>query len=148
MKVSELMSHAVRHVSPTDSIADAAMLMAERDVGILPVVDDQRVVGVVTDRDLVVRGLAVGLRGRAHIAELMSMRVVTCRPEDEIDAVLEQMAAEQVRRLPVVSPDGRLVGLFSLVDAARTEEYQEAAAQVLSRICRPHGHHCQKRHAA
>ena len=148
MKVRELMRHPVRTVTPNDSLSDAAAVMAARDVGALAVVADGRLAGIVTDRDIATRAVANRLRGRAPVAEVMTTKVLSCGPEDEIDAVLETMAAQQVRRLPVCSADGELVGMISIGDAAQTEEYQEAAARALSSICRPHGRHSQHRSAA
>lgn len=148
MKVRELMRHPVRTVAPDDSLTDAAALMAERDVGALPVVAAGQLAGFVTDRDIATRAVANRLRGRTPVADVMTAKVVCCGPDDEIDSVLDSMAAQQVRRLPVCAPDGQLVGMFSIGDAAQTEEYQEAAARALSQICRPHGRHSQHRSAA
>ena len=148
MKVRELMRHPVRTVTPNDSLCDAAALMAARDVGALPVVEEGRLAGIVTDRDIATRAVANRLRGRTRVGEVMTSKVQSCDPEDEIDAVLETMAAQQVRRLPVCSAGGELVGMISIGDAAQTEEYQEAAARALSNVCRPHGRHSQHRNAA
>jgi CBS domain-containing protein len=148
MMVRELMRHPVRTVTPSDRLADAAALMADRDVGILAVVEDERLVGLVTDRDIVVRGMANRLGRRARVGEVMTAKVLSCGPDDEIDTALELMATQQVRRLPVCGPDGELVGMISIGDAAQTEEYQEAAARTLSNVSRPHGRHSQHRSAA
>jgi CBS domain-containing protein len=148
MKVRELMSRHVRQISADTSIADAAAIMADKDVGALPVVEDGVPVGILTDRDIVVRAIGGHFRSRHPVSEVMSPKVLRCAPDDDVDDVLERMAIEQVRRLPVCGSDGTVIGMFSLGDAAQTEEYQEAAALALSRICRPHGHHCQKRHIA
>lgn len=148
MKVRELMRHPVRTVTADDSLSDAAALMAARDVGALAVVEEGRLIGILTDRDIATRAVANRLRGRARVGEAMTPKVLSCAPDDEIDAALETMAAQQVRRLPVCSADGELVGMISVGDAAQTEEYQEAAARALSNICRPHGRHSQHRNAA
>jgi CBS domain-containing protein len=148
MKVRNMMSGSPRSVSPTESIACAAALMADADVGALPVVDDGSVVGIVTDRDLAIRGLATGLHGGAPVFRAMTRDVATCRPDDELADVLVSMAEQQVRRMPVCSSDGELVGMVSLSDAARIEEYAGEAAETLGAICLFQGRHCQSRHAA
>ena len=147
MKVRELMRHPVRTVAPGDSLADAAALMAQRDVGILPVVEDDRLVGIVTDRDIAIRGVANRLRCGVRVDRVMSRKVLSCGPDDDLDAVLETMASQQLRRLPVCA-NGELVGMISIGDAAQTEEYQEAAALTLSNVSRPHGRHSRHRPAA
>ena len=148
MRVRELMKHPVRTVAPSGSLADAAAIMADRDVGILPVVEDGRLVGIVTDRDIAIRGVANRLRCRAPVSEVMTDKVLSCGPEDELDDVLVKMGEHQIRRFPVCTPDGALVGMISIGDAAQTEEFQEAASRALSNISRPHGRHCQHRRAA
>jgi CBS domain-containing protein len=148
MRVFELMNRHARIVSPTDCLADAAAIMADRDVGILPVLEDGRLVGIVSDRDIAVRGVAGRMRCRTCVAEVMTEKVVTCCAEDEMDDALARMGEQQVRRLPVCTSDGALVGMISIGDAAQTEEYLEAAARTLGNISRPHGRHCQRRQAA
>ena len=148
MRVFELMNRHVRTVAPTDSLADAAAVMAGRDVGVLPVVEDGRLVGIVTDRDIAVRGVAAGMRSRTCVAEIMTEKVLDCEADEELDDVLVRMGEQQVRRMPVCTSDGALVGMISIGDAAQTEEYQEAAARALGCISRPHGRHCQHPKAA
>ena len=148
MKVGNMMSRSPRSVSPTESIAGVAALMADADVGALPVVDDGSIVGIVTDRDLAIRGLAAGLHGGAPVFRAMTRNVATCGPDDELADVLAGMAEQQVRRMPVCSADGELVGMVALGDAARSEEYAGEAAEALGAICRPHGRHCQSLRAA
>ena len=148
MKVRELMSRTVQSARPNDSLAEAAALMAEGDFGAVPVVEDDRVVGILTDRDIAVRGLAARLRSSAAVKRIMTRRISTCSPDDEVDSVLEAMGHQQIRRLPVCEAGGKLVGMFSLGDAAQTEDYQEAAALALSNVSRPHGRHCQHHSAA
>ena len=143
MKVQDIMTRCVRSIGPTDSIAKAAALMAEHDVGLLPVVDDGRLVGIVTDRDLAVRGLAHGLHGGAPIFRVMTEEVSTCLPEADLAEALHLMAGEQVRRLPVCSGDGMLLGMVSLGDAACQAEYGGEAGETLRAVIRPRGRHCQ-----
>ena len=148
MKVRNMMSRTPRSVSPTESIAQVAALMADRDVGALPVVDDGSLVGIVTDRDLAIRGLATGLHGGAPVFRVMTREIAACGPDDEVADVLVKMAEQQVRRMPVCSDDGELVGMVSLGDAARSEEYSGEAAETLGAVCAPHGRHCQSLRAA
>jgi CBS domain-containing protein len=148
MKIRYVMSSPVRTISSTESIADAAVLMADMDIGVLPVVDDGRLAGIVTDRDLAVRGLAAGLPAGAAVDKVMTDQVTTCGPDDDLADVLDRMREEQVRRLPVCTAEGDLVGLISIADAAGQAEYGGEATEALARICRPHGLHCQAWQAA
>ena len=108
--VREAMSSTVRSAAPTDWVADAAKLMREEDVGSLPVVEGDRLVAILTDRDIVVRTVADRIDpGAMRVGEIASPDLVTVGPEEDLDEALELMARHQVRRLPVVE-DGRLVG--------------------------------------
>lgn len=135
MRIREIMSRSIRSVAPTASIADAAALMADRDVGALPVIDEGRLVGIVTDRDLAVRGLGAGLHGGAPVFRVMSRDVRTCLPDDELADVLKVMADQQIRRVPVCSSAGELIGIVSISDASRNAEYSGEAAETLACIC-------------
>ena len=143
MKISEVMCDRVRSARPTEAIAEAAQAMAEEDVGTLPVVDDGRLVGIVTDRDLALRGLADGLHGGAPVLRVMTPEVVICRPDDEIEDVLEIMAEQQIRRVPVCGTGGELLGMFSIADAARRDPDKDKVGEALAEISQPHGRHCQ-----
>ena len=148
MKISHVMSSPARTISSTESIADAAVLMADMDIGVLPVVNDGRLAGIVTDRDLAVRGLAGGLPPGASVDKVMTDKVTTCAPDDDLADVLDRMREEQDRRLPVCTAGGDVVGLISIADAARQAEYGGEATEAFGSICRPHGLHCQAWHAA
>ena len=115
MKVRDAMAETIRTAAPDDRIADAARGMREEDAGFLPVVDDGRLVGVLTDRDIVVRCIADGSVDprSASVAQVMSTDVHTIAPEDDLDVAGERMADGEVRRLPVVEDGGRLVGILS-----------------------------------
>ena len=116
MKVENLMTREPATCSSTDSLTVATMKMWTDDCGILPVVDDGKLVGVVTDRDI---AMALGMQGvpasRATVGDVINGKVFSCSPTDEVAAALELMAHKQVRRLPVVKK-GRLLGLISLND--------------------------------
>lgn len=141
MQARDVMSQGITSIGPTDSIVHAAELMGERDIGVLPVVDRGKLVGIVTDRDLVVRGIAGGLHGDAPVLNVMSREVLTCRPEDDLDTVLETMSEQQVRRLPVSNSKGDLLGMISIADLARNDPEKQEVADTLRAISRPAGEH-------
>ncbi len=109
-----MMSGDVRIARPQDTIAQAAGLMTRHDVGSLPVGDGDRLVGFLTDRDIVVRAVAGGLGPDTPVREVMSTEVKYCFDDEDIDDVARNMAQQQVRRLPVLDRDKRLVGIVSL----------------------------------
>lgn len=115
--VSEVMTRGIRTMAPSDTVTAAAQAMRELDVGALPVCDGVRLVGMVTDRDIVVRGVAQE-RVDAPLAEVMSEGLLYCREDDSVESALESMRRQQVRRLPVVDEEKRLVGMLSLGDVA------------------------------
>src|SRR5262245_28276326 len=111
--VAEVMTPGVESTSSAQSLRDAARTMREGDFGSMPVVDDGRLVGILTDRDVVVRAVAEGLDPEAvRVGEVASQDPVTVRPDQALDEAMELMARHRVRRLPVVE-DGRLVGVVS-----------------------------------
>jgi CBS domain-containing protein len=117
--ISEVMTRDVRATEPSATIADAAKTMASEDIGPIPVVEGGRIVGIVTDRDIVVRVIAAGKDPNSTtVGEIASSDVVTVAPDDDIDDALAMMAQNQVRRLPVVEGD-RLVGIVAQADVAR-----------------------------
>lgn len=110
--------------------ADASRMLLSEDVGSLPVVEGEKLVGMVTDRDLVLRVLAKDLDpNKVPVADVCSEHPVVAAPDERLDAVLHRMAAEQVRRLPVVE-DGRLVGILAQADVARTARAESTGALV------------------
>lgn len=128
MQIAEAMTHDVQMIRPDQSIIDAARLMADCDCGALPVTENDRLVGMVTDRDIVVRALAQGKANDTKIRDVMSHEVMYCFEDDDIDDVARNMGDIQMRRLPVVSRDKRLVGIVSLGDIATTDEMPAADA--------------------
>jgi CBS domain-containing protein len=143
MKVSEAMTCEVRLVRPDQSIRDAARLMAELDIGALPVEADDRLVGMITDRDIAVRGVAEGLSPDTPISEVMTTEIKYCFDDQSIDEVTQNMADIQVRRLPVVNRDKRLVGILSLGDLAVEVDLLDEAVEALSGVSQPGGAHSQ-----
>lgn len=142
MKVCDMMSSDVCLVSPDDRICDAARQMADKDIGALPVGENDRLVGMVTDRDIAVRAVARGLGPDTKIREVMSGDVMYCFEDEELEAVADNMADIQVRRLPVLSRDKRLVGIVSMGDLAQCEDAR-TAGETIAGISKPGGAHSQ-----
>jgi CBS domain-containing protein len=118
------------------SVAYATKMMRDEDVGIAPIVEGDRLVGVLTDRDVAVRVVAEGLDPeRVKVSEVASRDVVTLDPDEDLDEALRLMARHQVRRLPVVEEDGRLVGVVAQADVARTTGERETG-EVVEQISR------------
>ena len=130
MKVRDAMSRDPRSVGESTSVQEAARLMKEQDVGSLPVVEDDRLVGIVTDRDIVVRGVADGSEvSSLSVKDVASHEVTTVEPDEDLDEALSLMAQQQVRRLPVVEGD-RLVGILAQADVARDADEQRVGETV------------------
>ena len=117
--------------------------MAENDVGMLPVINETDLLGIVTDRDIAVRALAAGIDPSAPIRRIMSENVATCSPEDDVDEALETMANEQVRRLPVCDEQDRVIGVLGLADAAMRDPDPSEVTETFAEICQATGLHCQ-----
>ena len=148
MQVQEIMTQLVRSIGPSDTIFEAARAMADFDVGVLPVVEGSRLVGMVTDRDIAVRSTAGGVSPSMPVRRIMSTNVATCSPEDSIEEALGAMANEQVRRLPVCDEGDRLVGIIGLGDAANRDPDEAEVGSTLAEICQQTGLHCQEPAAA
>lgn len=143
MKVSEAMSRDVRITDPDQSIREAARTMAEIDCGFLPVGENDRLVGMITDRDIAIRAVAQGLGPDTPVREVMTPEVKYCFDDEDIEHVAENMGDLQVRRLPVLSRDKRLVGVISLGDIAGEGDFDIEATEALAGISRPGGPHSQ-----
>ena len=139
-KISEVMSNDVCSVQSSDSIATVAKVMADKDMGFLPVVEGQKLVGAVTDRDIVVRGLAKDQSVDVSIKGIMSSKVKSVSQDDDFTTAVKIMSESQMRRLPVVDGDSNLVGVISLADAAREKDPAVAGA-ALSEVTQPGGSH-------
>ena len=144
MKVSECMSRSVTVANPKQSIAEAARMMAECDSGVLPVGENDRLVGVITDRDIAIRAVAQKRGPETPVRDIMSKEVLYCFEDDDVEDCAENMGEQQVRRLPVVNRDKRLVGIISLGDIAKSAEFE--AGHAVAEITRPGGKHDQGRH--
>jgi CBS domain-containing protein len=118
--VRDAMTSNPRSIEPSTKVADAASLMKSEDVGSLPIVEGGQLVGMVTDRDIVIRGVADGKDPQSTtVGEIASRDLVTVDPEQDLDEAMRLMAQHQVRRLPVAEEDGRLVGILAQADVAR-----------------------------
>lgn len=140
MLVNELMTREVEVVSPSDTLAEAARKMARLDVGALPVAESERLVGMITDRDITVRAIAEGMGPDTLVSDAMTLDVRFAYEDELVRDVAETMGEMQVRRLPVISRDKRLIGIISLGDIARLHEPTEAG-EALQGISRPGGMH-------
>ena len=139
MQVSECMTRNVEVVDPNTSLRDAARTMARIDAGVLPVGENDRLVGMITDRDIAVRAVAEGHGPDARVADVMSPEVKYCFDDADADEVLDNMGQLQLRRMPVVDHDKRLVGIVSIGDLAKEEEGESGEA--LREITQPGGVH-------
>ena len=142
MKVSDIMTRDVHLLGPDQTIREAASIMADIDAGALPVGENDRLVGMITDRDIVVRAVAKGKSLDTRVADVMSKEVLYCFDTDDIDAVARNMGKSQVRRLPVVNRDKRLVGIVSLGDLARNDD-PTTIGRAVSHVSTPGGKHDQ-----
>jgi CBS domain-containing protein len=137
MKIHDLMTADVTFVRPDTSILEVARKMRDADIGSTPVVDDDRLIGMVTDRDIVLRVVALGGDPAAAVArDAMSPGILYCYEDDTVEQVLENMGDQQIRRLPVVNSDKRLVGYVSLGDLSLTGK-RRAAGEALQEISQP-----------
>ena len=145
MRAREIMTEHPACCTPESTAYEAARLMAECDCGVIPVVEDMqsmRLVGVVTDRDLAVRGLAQGRGADTTVRDLMSSDPYCCRPDDNVRDVERSMAERQVRRVPVVDETNRCVGIIAQADLARAASdgqgvSEQEVARVVERISEP-----------
>ena len=133
MLVRNVMSASPITIGPDATVGDAARLMADGDVGALPVVSDGRLAGIVTDRDLVVRALAGGLGLDTPVGEIATGDVCSVTPDATLAEAARLFGQAQVRRLPVVGEDGRLVGIVTQADLARNATH-EATGMAVARI--------------
>ena len=143
MKVSEAMTRDVRIANPGETIRQAARTMAEIDAGVLPVQENDRLVGMITDRDIAVRAVAAGKAPDTPIRDVMSSDLCYCFDDQEIADVAANMADIKVRRLPVVDREKRLVGILSLGDIAQADDQERPAVEALCGVTEPGGQHTQ-----
>ena len=140
MKVSEVMTTDVQTVTPDQSAREAASFMLRAEAGSIPVTEGDKVIGMITDRDIAVRGVAEGRGPDTPVRELMTDHIICARQDDDVDDVARRMSEEQIRRLPVLDDDDRLCGIVSLGDLAR-ESRGDEAHEALEGVSQPGGQH-------
>jgi CBS domain-containing protein len=133
MKIKEIMTTDVRAVSANDSISEAANIMKQLDVGAVPVLDNHLLVGIITDRDLVLRAVAEGKNADERVSTIMTKNITTVSPDTDVHKAADLMASQQIRRLPIVE-NGRLVGIVSIGDMAVEDIFENEAGEALHTI--------------
>ncbi len=137
-QISDIMTRDVTCVAPNDSLQRAAQTMDQLNVGALPVWDGRQLIGMVTDRDITVRGVASGKQvDSTAVSEVMSSDVQCCFEDEQIDAVMEKMRGAQIRRVPVMDRQNRLIGMVSLGDLAMHAPNETKVEDTLEGISKP-----------
>lgn len=142
MKISDVMTRDVRTVQPDMTAQEAASFMLQEDAGSMPVSDGGRLIGMITDRDIAVRGVAKGRGPDTPVRELMTDDLICVREDEDVEEVAAKMSSAQVRRLPVIDSDENLCGIVSLGDLSRETE-GESAHQALEGVSAPGDKHRQ-----
>jgi CBS domain-containing protein len=142
MKVSEVMTRDVQTVRADQPVQEAASFMLSSDAGSIPVMDGDRLIGMITDRDIAVRGVAKGHGPDTPVGDLMTGDLIVVRVDDDVEEVASRMSDAQVRRLPVIDEGERLCGIVSLGDLSRQTD-RECATQALEGVSEPGGQHQQ-----
>jgi CBS domain-containing protein len=134
LRCSEIMTRDVKTAEPGTSLRDAAVMMRDGDMGSIPVVEGGKLVGIVTDRDMVVRVLAEGKGAETPVREAMTVDLVTVKPDDFVFEAVRLMGERQVRRIPVVGENGELAGIIAIADVALETEDEREIAETLEEI--------------
>ncbi|MEO8548168.1 MAG: CBS domain-containing protein [Sphingomicrobium sp.] len=142
MKISEVMTRDVQTIGPDQTAREAAAFMLNADAGSIPVTEGDRLIGMITDRDIAVRGIANGHGPDTPVRDLMTSGVVSVNIEDDIGAVVSKMTEAQVRRLPVIDEQQKLCGIVSLGDLSRESE-GNTAQEALEGVSAPGSQHQQ-----
>jgi len=142
MKVREVMTRDVQTVRPDQTAQEAASFMLNADAGSIPVTEGDRLIGMITDRDIAVRGVAKGNGPDTPVRELMTNDVVSVRLDDDVEEVATMMSNAQVRRLPIIDDQQMLCGIVSLGDLSR-EADENCAQEALQGVSQPGGEHRQ-----
>jgi len=142
MKVSDVMTRDVQTVRPDTTVQEAANFMLREDAGSMPVRDGDRLIGMITDRDIAVRGVAKGHGPDTLVRDLMTDEIICAHEDDDVEEVASKMSNAQVRRMPVIDDNEQLCGIVSLGDLAR-EGDSESADQALEGVSEPGGEHQQ-----
>ncbi len=136
-QIKDLMSRDVKVINPDMTIRDAAQKMRDGDFGMMPVGEDDRMIGTISDRDIVIRAIAEGMDGDTKVRDVMSDGIAWTYEDDSVEKAVKTMSERQVRRLPVVDRDKRLVGIVALGDFAVERSEIQPAARALSEISKP-----------
>jgi len=142
MKVSEVMTRDVQTIRPDQPVQQAASFMLSSDAGSIPVTEGDRLIGMITDRDIAVRGIAKGYGPDTPVRDLMTNDIICARIDDDCEDVASKMGEAQVRRLPVIDEQERLCGIVSLGDLSR-EADTDTAGEALEGVSQPGGSHQQ-----
>lgn len=134
MRCSEIMTKNLRTASPDATLREVAVMMRDGDIGAVPIVDEGKLVGIVTDRDMVVRAVSEGKSADTRISEVMTAQLFTVGPDDFVFEAVRLMGDKQVRRVPVVSDDGKLAGIIAMADIALESEDEIQIAETLEEI--------------
>ncbi len=134
MRCREIMTRELRTAARETSLREAAAMMRDGDVGAVPVVEDGRLIGIVTDRDMVVRCIADGKGASTPVGEAMTTEIFSVRPDDFVFEAVRLMGDKQIRRIPVISEDGKLAGIISMADVALETEDELEIAETLEEI--------------
>ena len=134
LRASEIMTKSVRTATREMSLREVAAMMRDGDMGAVPVVDDGKLIGIVTDRDIVVRVVAMGKSTDTPISEAMTTELFTVAPDDFVFEAIRLMGDKQVRRIPVVGENGELAGIIAMADVALEMEDEREIAETLEEI--------------
>lgn len=137
MKVKDIMTKNVAYINPDSTVVEAAQMMQKHNIGSVPVCDQSGVVGIVTDRDIIVRNIAHGNNPQSTpVKDVMTAEVTTASPEMDVSELTKMMADHQIRRVPVVE-NNRIVGMLALGDVAANHQLNMEASEALAEISRP-----------
>lgn len=134
MRCREIMTATVLTVNPRTALIEAAIVMRDSDVGSIPVIDEGKLVGIVTDRDIVVRAIAEGKGPETPVSNAMTSQIFSVKPDDFVFEAIRLMGDKQVRRIPVVNEDGSLAGIIAMADIALEMEDEREIAETLEEI--------------
>ena len=142
MQIQDVMTKQVEAISPDSSLQVAAQMMRDLDVGAVPVCEDKKLIGIVTDRDITIRCSAQGLDPRdCSVSDAMTRDMTCCHPEDDVKAAADLMENKQIRRLPIVDAQMRLIGIVSLGDIATRQHDRRLAGEILEEVSQPNQPH-------
>jgi CBS domain-containing protein len=134
LRASEIMTKSVRTATREMSLREVAAMMREGDMGAVPVVDNGQLIGIVTDRDIVVRAVAESKTADTPVGEIMTAELFTVAPDDFVFEAIRLMGDKQIRRIPVVDADGKLVGIIAMADVVLESEDEREIAETLEEI--------------